>query len=68
LQAVLQAWERRELYAQVWIELHQSGLRAPPPEVCRQQLRQHTQNENKERHHDRCNRTNSPCPPGGDQR
>jgi hypothetical protein len=49
LQAVLEGWERRELYAQVWTELHQAGLRAPPPEVCRQQLRQHHQYEKEER-------------------
>ena len=40
LQAVLEAWTRGDAYAQVWTTLHEAGLMAPPPEVCRQQLRQ----------------------------
>lgn len=40
LQAVLEAWKHSDLYAQVWLALDAVGLRAPPPEVCRQQLRQ----------------------------
>jgi Fe-S-cluster containining protein len=39
LQAVLQAWEARDLYAQVWVTLAGNGLVAPPPEVARQELR-----------------------------
>lgn len=40
LQAVLDAWARGDLYAHVWLVLHEEGLQAPPPEVCRQQLQQ----------------------------
>lgn len=40
LQAVLEAWSRGDLYPQLWVALDQSGLRAPAPEICRQQLRQ----------------------------
>ena len=40
LQAVLQAWQRCDLYAQVWVALHEAGLVAPAPEVARRRLRQ----------------------------
>lgn len=38
LQAVLEAWQNGDVYAQVWTMLVQSGLVAPPPEVCRAHL------------------------------
>jgi hypothetical protein len=41
LQAVLDAWRHGDLYAQVWQVLYDAGLRAQPPEQCRQQLQQH---------------------------
>ena len=40
LQAVLESWQRGDLYAQVWTMLAEAGLMAPPPEVCRTQMRQ----------------------------
>jgi hypothetical protein len=40
LRTVLEAWRRADLYALVWLELHRAGLQAPPPEACREQLRQ----------------------------
>lgn len=40
LRAVLDAWRRGDLYAQVWIALADAGLQAPAPESCREQLRQ----------------------------
>jgi Fe-S-cluster containining protein len=40
LRAVLEAWQRGDTYAQVWYVLHEEGLEAPPPEVCRKRLRQ----------------------------
>jgi len=40
LQAVREAWIHGGLYAQLWLALHNEGRRAPPPEVCREQLRQ----------------------------
>ena len=38
LQAVLEAWETGDGYAQVWTFLAAAGLVAPPPEVCRAQM------------------------------
>jgi len=40
LQAILEAWRQGDVYAEVWLALHEGGRRAPSPEVCRQQLRQ----------------------------
>jgi hypothetical protein len=40
LQAIVDAWTHGDLYAQVWLTLHEEGRQAPSPEVCRQQLRQ----------------------------
>jgi Fe-S-cluster containining protein len=40
LEAVLEAWNRGDLYAQLWTLLAQVGLRAPAPEIGRQRLRQ----------------------------
>jgi hypothetical protein len=45
LHAVLEAWHRGDLYAQIWIELHDVGLWAPAPEICRQQLQQGNREE-----------------------
>jgi hypothetical protein len=39
LQAVLEAWEAGDVYAQVWLTLAGERLVALPPEVARQQLR-----------------------------
>jgi len=38
LQAVLEAWDTRDLYSQVWVALADDGFMAPAPEVARQQL------------------------------
>lgn len=40
LRAVQEAWVREGLYARIWLDLALLGLRAPPPELCRQQLQQ----------------------------
>jgi Fe-S-cluster containining protein len=40
LQAVLEDWQRGGVYAQVWAMLVEAGRVAPPPEVCRAQMRQ----------------------------
>jgi hypothetical protein len=40
LQAVLDAWNAGDVYAQVWLALAADGLMAPTPEVARRQLRQ----------------------------
>lgn len=40
LQDVLEAWVQGNVYARIWMALHEAGRVAPPPEVCRQQLRQ----------------------------
>lgn len=45
LQAVAEAWRRGDPFAQVWRALHQAGLHSPPPEVCRRQLHQATDND-----------------------
>ncbi|MBL8794108.1 MAG: hypothetical protein JNM56_09390 [Planctomycetia bacterium] len=39
LQAVLEAWQSGDTYAQVWAMLAEAGRVAPPPEVCRAQMR-----------------------------
>lgn len=38
LQAVMEAWETYDLYAQLWMVLAENGLVASAPEVARQQL------------------------------
>ncbi|MBL8794138.1 MAG: hypothetical protein JNM56_09550 [Planctomycetia bacterium] len=40
LQSVLEAWQNGDAYAQVWTMLVEAGQVAPPPEVCRTQMRQ----------------------------
>jgi len=40
LQAVLEAWQNGDVYAQVWATLAEADLVAPPPEVCRVLMRQ----------------------------
>jgi hypothetical protein len=39
LQAVLEAWQSGDTYAQVWTMLAEAGRVAPPPEVCREHMR-----------------------------
>lgn len=39
LQAVLEAWQNGDAYSQVWTMLAEAGLVAPPPEVCRENMR-----------------------------
>jgi hypothetical protein len=43
LHAVLAAWCLGGVYAKVWLDLYDTGLRAPAPEVCRKQLREDRQ-------------------------
>jgi Fe-S-cluster containining protein len=45
LQAVLEAWDAGDPYAQLWVILAAAGLVAPAPEVARQQLQQAHENE-----------------------
>lgn len=40
LRTIMEAWSNFDLYAHVWLMLDQAGLRAPAPEICRQNLQQ----------------------------
>ena len=39
LRTVLEAWQNGDVYARVWTMLAETGLVAPPPEVCRALMR-----------------------------
>jgi Fe-S-cluster containining protein len=45
LQAVMAAWTSGGAYAQLWVALHDAGLRAPGPEACRRQLQRAAESE-----------------------